>query len=133
APLGVGQILGGLIQAIVFGVVALAIFLAIGLGIIFVGQRVGVVPARGAANAASTAALPTQAALVATTAPDAPPTAVPVVLPSATPDGNCPTAPAWWNSQQVRDNYAYFTEQALDEARNSDRIAALLEQMRIRR
>ncbi|MEP7290128.1 MAG: hypothetical protein ABI835_00040 [Chloroflexota bacterium] len=135
--LSVGQIVGGAVQVILMAVVALAIFLAIGFGVIFAGQRLGVVAARALPGAAtSVASVPTQApAALPTSAPQtaAEPTTPPAALPSATPDSGCPTAPAWWNSQQIRDNYVYFTQQALDEARGSERIAALLEQMRIRR
>jgi len=135
APVSVGQIIGGLIQVILTAALALVLFLAIAFVIIFGAQRLGVIPQRGAESAAPAAALPTQAAAAATTAPEvaAVPTDIPAPLASATPDTTCPTAPAWWNSQQIQDNYVYFTQRALEEARTTDRIGALLEQMRIRR
>jgi hypothetical protein len=46
---------------------------------------------------------------------------------------DCPDASAWWNSQPIQDTYTYFTATALDEARGSNRIPALMENMRIRR
>jgi hypothetical protein len=59
------------------------------------------------------------------------PTSAPTVAP--TTDASCATANDWWNSQQVKDNYQYFAAAAINDARNSDRIPALLEQMRIKR
>ncbi len=135
APLSIGQVIGGCFQVVLIALLSLAIFLLIGFGTIFAAQRLGVVPPRGAADTTAVVALPTPVAASGEqpTAAPAEPTAVPTALPSATPDTSCATAPAWWNSQQIRDNYVYFTQQALEEARTSDRISALLEQMRIRR
>jgi hypothetical protein len=130
-----GQIIIGFVQVILMAALALALFLAIAFVIMFGAQRLGLIPQRGAESATSAAALPTQAASIATSAPEAAavPTDIPAPLASATPDTTCPTAPAWWNSQQIQDNYVYFTQRALEEARTTDRISALLEQMRIRR
>lgn len=135
APVSFGQIILGFIQVILTAALALALFLAIAFIVVFGGQRLGLIPQRGAESTISAAALPTQPAAVATSAPEAAavPTDIPAPLASATPDTTCPTAPAWWNSQQIQDNYVYFTQRALEEARTTDRIGALLEQMRIRR
>lgn len=133
APFSVGQMIGGTFQVILLAVVALAAFLGIAFALVFAGQRLGIVPARPIPGATQVSVLPTQAAQQATAAPEAAATTAPAALPSSTPDTGCPTAPAWWNSQQIQDNYTYFTRQALEEARTTNNIAALLEQMRIRR
>jgi hypothetical protein len=128
-PVGVGQIIGGALQVIVQAVIVLVVFLAIGFGVVFAGQRIGIVPMRAAtvANVSpEVSVLPTLAVAEA-----------PVIVPTATLSPgeilNCPGAATWWNSQQVQDSYTYFTTTAMEEARASNRIPALMENMRIRR
>ncbi|MBI1256942.1 MAG: hypothetical protein GC204_05685 [Chloroflexi bacterium] len=133
----VGQIIVGAIQVIVFAAIFLVIFLAIGFGAVFGGQKVGLVPTRAPGGSGPLLALlPTAGAASAsgdeaTAAPNAP-TATPLP-PTATPDASCASATDWWNSQQVQSNYQYFAAAAINDARNSDKVPALLEQMRIRR
>lgn len=133
-PIRVGALILGFLQVIVYAVVASALFLAIGFGIVYAGQQLGYIPKRAAASTSTTAAsVPTAVAAAPTSAPDQPvvvPTSAP---PTATPDLGCPSADAWWNSQQVQDNYTYFTQKALTDALGSNRIPALIEQMTIRR
>ena len=133
----IGQIIGGVIQVIVFAALFLVIFLGIGFGAVFGGQKVGLVPTRAPGGSGPLLALlPTagpasESGDSATSAPNAP-TATPVP-PTSTPDASCASANDWWNSQQVQSNYQYFAAAAINDARNSDRIPALLEQMRIKR
>ena len=121
----------GIFQVILYAIIALAIFLAVGFGIVFAGQQLGYIPARASTGAAASA--PTAVALAPTSAaqqPAAVPTQPP---PTATTDAGCPSAADWWNSQQVQDNYQYFSQKALNDALGSNRIPALVEQMSIRR
>lgn len=137
APRSVGRIIGSIFQIILMAAGALVLFLGIAFLLVYGGQQLGILPARAVPGATQIAALPTQAAAQPpTSAPETTSgdtTAVPEVLPTSTPSGDCPTAPAWWNSQQIQDNYTYFTQQALEEARTTTNISALAEQMRIRR
>jgi len=133
----IGQIIVGLIQVILFAVIFLAIFLAVGFGAVFGGQKVGLVPTRAPGGSGMLISLlPTAGAPPSNTAPtEAPqeaPTAVPAA-PTATIDIGCVNANDWWNSQQIQSNYQYFAGAAINDARTSDRIPALLEQMRIKR
>ncbi len=133
----IGQTIGGVIQVIFFSVIFLAIFLALGFGAVFGGQKVGLVPTRAPGGSGPLMALlptagpaqPQNNGNAPTVAPQDAPTATPV----ATTDASCASANEWWDSQQVQNNYQYFTAAAINEARNSDRISALLEQMRIKR
>ncbi len=131
-PIRIGALIVGLFQVIVYAVIALALFLAIGFGIVYAGQQLGYIPKRASTSAAVSApnvsaAAPTSAAQQPGAVPTQPPP------PTATPDLGCPSAAVWWNSQQVQDNYQYFSQKALDDARGSNRIPALVEQMNIRR
>ncbi len=148
--LGVGQVIVGIIQVIVYAVVALALFLLIGFGVVFAGQQLGVIPAGTLAHTplsiavvssntgdsgapSAIAVVPTNASAVeqAVEQPTVPPTQPPP--PTATVDPGCPSATMWWNNQTVQENYVYFTTKALNDARGSSRLPALLEQMGIRR
>lgn len=137
APRSVGRIIGNIFQVIFMAAGALVLFLGIAFLLVYGGQQLGILPARAVPGATQIAALPTQAAAQPpTAAPEnasGSTTAVPEVLPTSTPSGDCPTAPAWWNSQPIQDNYSYFTQQALEDARTATNISALAEQMRIRR
>jgi hypothetical protein len=143
APVSIGEIIGGLIQVILYAAIFAVIFLVIGFALVFAGQQLGLIEPReaGALSISSIALLATQppveqpTAEQPTAAPQAvdQPTAEVTPLPSATPDLGCPNASAWWNSQALQENYTYFTTRAVEEARTSDRLSALMEQMRIRR
>lgn len=132
-PLSAGQIIGGALQVIVQTVIVLVVFLAIGFGVVFAGQRIGVFPQRAASVAAPNLGI--AVGIVPTQAPTAiPSTAIPPTATLAPGEMlDCPGAVTWWSSQQVQDNYTYFTTTALNEARGSNRIPALMENMRIRR
>ncbi|MEO8394661.1 MAG: hypothetical protein ABI700_16825, partial [Chloroflexota bacterium] len=133
----VGQIIVGVIQVIVFSAIFLAIFLAVGFGAVFGGQKVGLVPTRAPGGSGPLIALlptagpaqPQNNGDSPTAAPQNAPTAAPV----ATTDASCASASDWWNSQQVQSNYQYFAGTAINDARGSDKIPALLEAMRIKR
>ena len=137
----IGQIIIGVLQVIVIGVIALAIFLGVSFGAVFGGQRLGLVPTRAPGGSGPLIALiptiaPTQSETeiqqVAAATQNAP-TLTPIP-PTATPDPTCSTANDWWNSQQVQSNYQYFTAQALNDVRaGAQPNSALLEQMRIHR
>ncbi len=131
-PLRIGSLILGFFQVIVYAVVALALFLGIGFGIVYAGQQLGYIPKRAAS--AATSSTPTAVAIVPTEAaqqPVAAPTQPPP--PTATPDLGCPDAAAWWNDAQIQNAYTYFTQQALEDALGSSRIPALITQMTIRR
>lgn len=129
-PLGLGQVIGGAIQVLLLGALCFALMVGLGFGAVFAGQQLGLVPTRSSGvSGPTTQAAPT----VEPTA--APEVAVPEVaaVPTAAPNPGCQQAETWWNSQQVQNNYVYFTEQVMDAARSSNNIAALTEQMRIHR
>lgn len=140
---GIGSLIVGLIQAVVIAVLALAIFGAIGFGVAFGGQQLGLLPTRPPRVEAPTqvAAAPTQAPPAAPTQGSAPtstpaqvvaaPTQAPV-QPTAAPVQGCPAAAPWWNSSQVQQTYLYFLNAAIPEARSSDRIPAQLDSMGIK-
>jgi hypothetical protein len=134
APLGAGQIIGGAVQVIFTAVLIFVVLVALAGGVVLAGQRFGVIPARGSGGTSATAidqpTMPDSAAIDQPTATP-PPTATP--RPEVAENPACPQAVAWWNSQQVQSNYAYFTRQVKDLARNSNNVAALTEQMRIHR
>ncbi len=139
----IGQLIGGLIQAVLIAVLALAIFGALGFGVAFGGQQLGLLPTRPprveepqAVAAVPTQppqqAAPTQGGSAPTSAPAqgvAAPTQAP---PTATPDQGCAAAAPWWNSSQVQQTYQYFLTTAISDARGSDRIPALLDSMNIK-
>ncbi len=131
-PIRIGSLIVGLFQVIVYAVVALALFLAIGFGIVYAGQQLGYIPKRASTSAAAgaptaVAAVPTSAAQQPVVVPTQPPP------PTATSDPGCPSAADWWNDSQIQNAYVYFSQQALDDARGTNRMAALIEQMNIRR
>ncbi len=132
-PIRIVPLILGFFQVILYAIIALALFLAVGFGIVFAGQQLGYIPAR-ASTSATAASAPTAVALVPTSAAQQP-AAAPTqpAPPTATTDAGCPSAANWWNSQQVKDNYQYFSQKALADALGSDRIPALVEQMSIRR
>ena len=130
-PLTVGSVIGGTVQVVLIVVLAVLIVLALGFGVIFGGQQLGLVPTRANATLSIVNLLPSQLA-PATTAPEAIATVTPA-LPTLTPDLTCAGGATWWNSQQISDNYEYFTIQAVNDASDPARQAAVLEQMRIRR
>jgi len=132
-----GQIIVGAIQVIVFALIFLVIFLALGFGAVFGGQKVGLVPTRAPGGSGMLInLLPTAGAAPSqnngsqpTTAPTSAPTA-----PTATPDASCAKAADWWNSQQIQSTYQYFAGQALNDARAGKfTSSAILEQMNIHR
>ena len=149
APLSVGQVIGGFLQVIVFAIIALAIFLAIGFGVIFAGQQVGIVVTHPASGSSSVSLAPTAAptnapaaqpsvqptAAQANGAPTPPSAATAVAsVPTATTDTGCTSAAAWWNSQTIQSNYQYFTAQVLGDVRAGQQpLSALVEQMGIHR
>lgn len=127
-PLSPGQLVGGFFQVIIGGALIFALMAAIGFGVVFAGQQLGVVPTRSAGESGPTiAGAPTSAAPEVVVVPTATP------LPAVTADPSCSQADAWWDSQQVQSNITYFTEQVMELARTSNNIAALTEQMRIHR
>ncbi|MCC6803285.1 MAG: hypothetical protein IT319_10395 [Anaerolineae bacterium] len=130
-PLTIGGVIGGTLQIILIAVLGVLIVLALGFGVIFGGQQLGLVPTRANATLSIANLLPSQLA-PATTAPESIATTTPA-LPTLTPDLTCAGGVTWWNSQQISDNYAYFTTQAVNDASDPARQAAVLEQMRIRR
>ncbi len=132
-PIRIVPLIVGLFQVIIYAVIALALFLAIGFGIVYAGQQLGYIPQRAATSAAAAGA-PTAVAVAPTSAAEQPvvvPTQPPP--PTATPDLGCPSAATWWNNSQIQNAYVYFTGQALNDARGSSRITALITQMTIRR
>lgn len=134
-PLTVGGAIGGTLQVILIAVIVVLVVVVIGFGLIFGGQRLGILPTRANATLSISSLsnlLPSQLAPQQTSAPEIVATSTPA-LPTLTPDLTCASATTWWNSQQISDNYAYFSTQAVNDARDSARLAALLEQMRIRR
>lgn len=133
-PLTVGGVIGGTLQIILIALLGVLLVLVIGFGLIFGGQQLGIVPTRANATLSISSLsnlLPSQFA-PATALPEVIATASPA-LPTLTPDLTCQGGVTWWNSQQISDNYAYFTTQAVSEASDPARQAAVLEQMRIRR
>jgi hypothetical protein len=135
----VGQMIVGAIQVIVFAAIFLAIFLALGFGAVFGGQKVGLVPTRAPGGTGPLIALlptagaaqPQNSGNQPTAAPQGAPTTVPT--PVATTDTSCSKAADWWNDPQVQSAYQYFAGQALNDTRSSDKVPALLVQMKIRR
>jgi hypothetical protein len=128
-PVGAGQIVGGALQVIVQAIILLVVFLAIGFGVVFAGQRIGIAPSR----APSVSILAPEVGAVATTAATGvpAPTATATLAPGEIID--CPTAATWWNSQQVQDNFTYFTQTALNEARSANFVSGVVNNMGIRR
>lgn len=133
-PLTIMDVLSGTIKVVLIALLVIVIFLAVGFGAIFGGQQLGLVPTRPNATlsiASLSNLLPSQIAPLAGATQSAA-TSVPA-LPTLTPDLACAGATTWWNSQQISDNYTYFSVQALTDASDPARTAAVLEQMRIRR
>jgi hypothetical protein len=132
-PVTVGQYIGGALQVIVQAVLILVVFLAIGFGVVFAGQRIGIVPQRAASVAAPNLGI--NIGIVPTSEPtDIPPTAIPPT-PTLAPGEiiDCPSAVTWWNSQQVQDNFTYFTQTALTEARSANFVSGLVTNLNVRR
>ncbi len=141
-PLTAGGIIVGTIKVLVIAVIALVIFIALAFGAVFGGQKIGLVPTREATSALLTSLLPTPAPPA--TATPIPPTAAPTqaAQPNAptaalaaggqSAASGCPSAATWWNSQPIQNNYQYFTQQALSDARSGTQpLAAVLNQMGI--
>lgn len=128
-PVTAGQIIGGALQVIVQAALVLVVFLAIGFGVVFAGQRIGLVPSR--APSVSNAPVISFAPTVVVNTPVPAPTATPTLAPGEII--NCPSAVTWWNSQQVQDNFTYFTQTALSEARSANFVNGLVNNLSIRR
>src|SRR5262249_26376885 len=137
-PITPGRFIGGLIQIILIAVIAVVVFLALAFGVVFGGQKAGIIPTRASSfGAAPVNLLPTSAPAQPTPAPAAPsqpqnaPTNAPAAQPVG-PDQGCPTAATWWNSPQIQKEYTYFTQQALSDVRaGSQPISAIINQMGI--
>lgn len=127
---GAVRVLGGCLQVVTTVIIAVPVFVALGVALALGGRAVGVLPTPPVPTLASrieVASLPTPAPQL-----DAPaPADADVVLPTADP--GCALAQSWWDSQ--RENYQYFTERFGNRYTllSGDEIPPALEEMARRR